>query len=316
MATSGTTTFTVNRDEIIKAALRTLEVIGVGETPIAEDYQNCSEALNIMIKSWAKKGFPLWTYDVVEVPMVDGFIQYPLGPTAAYIGAVSSTGGTGYTAGTWTAVGGTTGTPASGTYTVSSGAPDVFTVTVPGDSYTSAPTSFTLSGAGTGAVITASIVGVTIPRPLRILTAFIRNNQNLDTTLFILSRQEYDIQGNKFSEAIPNQLYYDVQLENGQMYVFNAPSPSAAGYVVHALTQRQFQDMDDAANTFDFPQEWFQALKWGLANELADEYGVSDNKLMRVQGKAEQAIADCFDWSQEEADVFFTMDYQGTKKKW
>jgi hypothetical protein len=50
LATSGTNTFTVDRDEVISAALRVLGVIGVGETPIAEDYTNCSEALNIMIK--------------------------------------------------------------------------------------------------------------------------------------------------------------------------------------------------------------------------------------------------------------------------
>ena len=170
MATSGTTTFTVNRDQIIDAVLRVLGVIGVGESPIQEDYTNCSQAMNIMIKSWAKRGFPLWTYDEIEVPMIEGINQYPLGPSAAYIASVTSTGGTGYTAGTWTAVGGTTGTVASGTYTVDAGVPAVFTVLVQGDSYTSQPTSFTLSGAGTGAVVTATIVGLTIPRPQLIVT--------------------------------------------------------------------------------------------------------------------------------------------------
>ena len=70
MTTSGTSTFSVTRDEIIKSSLRTLGVIGVGETPITEDYTNCSEALNIMIKSWAKKGFPLWVYNSVQVTML------------------------------------------------------------------------------------------------------------------------------------------------------------------------------------------------------------------------------------------------------
>src|SRR3972149_3608816 len=108
MTTSGTSTFSVTRDEIIKSSLRTLGVIGVGETPITEDYTNCSEALNIMIKSWAKKGFPLFVYDTVTIDMLDGLRVYPLGSTAGYIYSVTITnGGTGY--------------PASGTVTFSSG---------------------------------------------------------------------------------------------------------------------------------------------------------------------------------------------------
>jgi hypothetical protein len=309
MATSGTTTFTVTRDNIIDSALRTLGVIGVGETPIQEDYTNCSQALNIMIKAWAKKGFPLWTYEQIVVPMIEGLNQYPLGPTAGYVHSVTSTGGTGYTAGTWTAVGGTTGTAATGTYTVSGGAPDVFTVVNAGTSYTSAPTSFTLSGAGTGATITGTIAGLTIPRPLRIMTAFIRSPEDYDTDLMVISRQEYDIIGDKSTEAIPNQIYYDVQLENGQMYVYN--SPALEGYSIYALTQRQFEDMNEAANSFDFPQEWFQALKWGLCSELAEEYGVDENKIGRLQMKADMYVAECFDWTQEESSVYFTMDSRG-----
>lgn len=309
MATSGTTTFTVNRDDIIDSALRTLGVIGVGETPITEDYTNCSQALNIMIKAWAKKGFPLWTYTQVIVPVIPSLGQYPIGPSAGYVYEVTSTGGTGYTAGTWTAVGGTTGTAASGTYTVSGGAPDVFTVLVSGTSYTSAPTSFTLSGAGTGAVITGVVAGVTMPRPLRVMTGFLRSPEDYDTDLMIISREEYDMMGDKFTESTPNQVYYDVQLTNGQLYVLN-PS-SLDDYNIYLLVQRQFEDMSAAANSFDFPQEWFQALKWGLCAELAEEYGVDENKISRLQMKADSYIAECFDWTQEESSVYFTMDNRG-----
>jgi hypothetical protein len=310
MATSGTNTFTVDRDEVISAALRVLGVIGVGETPIAEDYTNCSEALNIMIKSWAKKGFPLWVYETVVLDLIEDLSVYPIGPTAGYISSVSSTGGTGYTAGTWTAVGGTTGTVASGTYTVDGDVPDVFTVLVAGNSYTTAPTSFTLSGAGTGATITGVVAGVTMSRPLRIIDAFIRNPQDFDTSLIIISQQEYDILGNKFSEGIPNQLYYDNQLVNGLVYPYNVITDT--GYSIYMTTQRMFEDMTTGANTFDFPQEWFQALKWGLAAELAEEYGADENKIMRVESKAAQYVMECFDWSQEEVGVYFSPNYQGT----
>lgn len=154
--------------------------------------------------------------------------------------------------------------------------------------------------------MTVNLAGLTIPRPLRIIDAFIRNPQNFDTELDIISQQEYDIYGDKFSEGIPNQIYYDNQLINGQMYVINVPVED--GYTVFATTQRMFEDMSAADDDFDFPQEWFQALKWGLASELAEEYGIAENKLMRIGMKAEQYVMECFDWSQEEAGVYFTLD--------
>ena len=309
MATSGLTKFSITRNDVIKSVLRLLGVIGVGQSPINEDYTNCSEALNIMIKAWVTKGFPLWTYNQIQVPMIAGVTKYPLGPSAAYIFAVTSTGGSGYVNGTWTAVGGTLGVAASGTYITVGGVPTEFTVVVPGDSYTTQPTSYTLTGAGTGAVIKSTIVGLTIPKPLRVFTAFLRSSQNLDTDLTVLSRQEYDIQGNKFSKAVVNQLYYDPQLVNGVLNVFNSPNDST--YTAYILTQRQLEDMTAATDTFDFPQEWFLAIKWNLAAELSEEYGIEEAKIQRLEAKAMMYLAEVVDFSVEESSVFFTMTSTG-----
>lgn len=311
MATSGTTNFSVTRDDVVKACLRVLGVIGVGETPITEDYTNCSEALNIMIKSWAKKGFPLWVYDQVTIPMLIGLNKYPIGTTAGYVYSTSIlTGGTGYPAsGVVTFTGGTTGTVATGTYTAVAGVIKTITITNPGTSYTTAPT-VSFVGAGTGATATATIAGVTTDRPLRIMSAFLRSPENYDTDLLEMSRQEYDVLGNKFIDSTPNQFYYDVELNNGQLYI--SGKPTIVGYKVLALCQRQFEDVNLSTETFDFPQEWFQALKWGLCAELAEEYGVDENKISRLQIKADAYILECFDWAQEEASIYFTQDYRGT----
>lgn len=309
MAVSGTSVFTVNRDDIIKASLRTLGVIGVGETPITEDYTNCSEALNIMLKAWAKKGFPLWVYQTYTIPMLVGLQVYPLGPTAGYIYSVDVTaGGTGYpNSGTVNFSSGA----ATGTYTASSGVIQSVTITAGGNSYITAPT-VTFSGAGTGATGTANIAGLTVPLPLRIIECYIRNPQGYDTNMMEISRQEYDLLGYKRNLGIPNQYYYDLQLTVGNLYVYN--EPSASGYNVYALGQRMFDDMTLSTDNFDFPQEWFQALKWGLCAELTEEYQVDENKIARIENKANFYINECFNWSQEDADVYFTMDYQGSRK--
>jgi hypothetical protein len=309
MALSGTNTFTVTRNDIIDSALRTLGVIGIGETPQTEDYTNCAQALNIMIKSWAKKGWPLWTVQDLVIPMVSGVRVYPIGPTAGYVYSVTSTGGTGYTGGTWTATNGTTGTAASGTFTASGGAPSVFTVVVPGTAYTTAPTTFTLTGGGSGAVITARIVGLTTSKPVRAMSAYIRDSQNNDTTLLPISKQEYDNQGYKFNSSTPNQYYFDNQLTNANLYVFNVPNVSTSS--IYLAVERMFYDMTSSTDNFDFPQEWFQALKWGLTAEIAVEYGVDIQLVPYYEQKASVYIQEAFDFSVEESSVYFTMNTQG-----
>ncbi|OYV27341.1 MAG: hypothetical protein B7W98_01985, partial [Parcubacteria group bacterium 20-58-5] len=64
-----------------------------------------------------------------------------------------------------------------------------------------------------------------------------------------------------------------------------------------------------------FPQEWFQALKWGLASEIGMEYGVPPEVMNRIDARALAYSKEMSAWSQEEASMYFTMDmrYQGNR---
>lgn len=306
MAVSNSNTFTVTRDSLIEATLRLMGVIGVGETPITEDYTNCSQALNIMLKSWSKKGWPLWVVQTLTIPMQEGVAVYPIGPTAGYISSATITaGGTGYSAsGTVTFTGGG-GTGATGTYTSTDGVIDAITITNGGSSYTSVPT-VSFSGAGTGATGTAILVGVTTNKPVRAFTGYVRNSTGNDTTLLTISKSDYDMLGDKTSEGVPNQIYYDNQLANAMLYVYGVPSSD--DYTIYLDVERMFYDMNSSTDSFDFPQEWFQAIKWGLAAELSAEYGVEADKIGYIEQKAAVYIQECFDFSVEEASVTFSVD--------
>ena len=312
MATTGTNVFTVTRDDVIKAALRVLQVIGAGETPINEDYTNCTQALNIMIKGWSSNDRPVWVMQNIEIPTVTGVVQYYIGPTGGRVGRVTITdGGTGHDAtGTWTSTGGTTGTTAAGTYTATSGVIDSVTVTTAGDTYTTA-TGFTatFSGSGTGETVVAEIAGLTTSRPLAAISAFQRDSSGNDTPLYMTSRQEYDDLNDKDSSGKPNQFYYDRQEANGILYVFSAPDNSTD--TIHLRIQRQFYDMTDSTDNFDFPEEFFLALKWGLAAELYLEYPVPESIIQIIEMKAEKFVRDAFDGSVEEASVYFTANSRG-----
>lgn len=313
MATTGISNFTVTRDDVIKAAMRALGALGVGESPVAEDYVNCSQALNIMIKSWMKKGAALHVYSELSLPLTAGIQSYPIGPTAGYLttaGVSITAAGTGGANGTYALgisdAGG--GTGAIGTYTISGGVLSSIAITAPGNSYVSPVLSFP-SGGISGASASATVVGLTAVRPLRVLDAFIRNPQGLDTSLIPISRQEYDILGNKSSLGISNQYYFDAQLNNASVYLYNPIVQS--GYVAHFVVQRPFYDMNSSTDNFDFPQEWFQALKWGLADELSSEYGASPTLIGLCSARARQYADECFEWSVEEASVMFTVNTQG-----
>ena len=230
--------YTINRDQIINAALRTLGVIGAGDQPTSSDYANCAEALNLYIKQLQTKGLPLWKYVDLNVPMVVNQYIYLLGPT--------------------------------------------------GD--------------------------VVCDRPLRVLMAFIRNPQGNDTVLQQVSRQEYMSLGVKTSQGVPNQFYYDPRLDNGVLYLYNVPN--GTGYTVHLQVQSPISDVTNPNSTPEFPSEWFNCLKFGLADQVAFEYGVSAQVRNELAQRAAKYLEEMTDWSQEEASTDFQPEMRFKSGGW
>jgi hypothetical protein len=72
MATSGNTSWELQRDDIIKSALRKLGVLAKGQTPSTEDYTDATTALNSLIQTLGTNGMPLWKRLEVEItPVLD-----------------------------------------------------------------------------------------------------------------------------------------------------------------------------------------------------------------------------------------------------
>lgn len=83
--TSGTASFLVTRDDVITAALRTLKVIAIGETPATEDFTNCAYALNTLIKELNIENYFPWTFQNVSVQFVGAKVNYSLAEVGADI---------------------------------------------------------------------------------------------------------------------------------------------------------------------------------------------------------------------------------------
>ena len=235
MATSGTTSFTVTRDDIIGAALRVCHVYGPADAIPSADITYCAQALNIMVKNWASKGMMIWCVPPdISLPTVAGVSTYQIGPTAT----------------------------------------------------------------GSGALVT--------DRPMRIIQAYIRDQNGNDTTLYKEARYDYNILGNKSSAGVPNQFYYDPLLGNGTITLYNVPQDNLS--TIYLTIQRQVQDFNLSTDNPDFTQEWYHSLKWGLAAEIAPEYEVPLQKIQYLENKAKASFDDVLNWSQEDAAITFSPD--------
>lgn len=149
------------------------------------------------------------------------------------------------------------------------------------------------------------------PRALRI-TSCRYNLNGIDTPMRMFSRQEYFDQPNKtVSPSIPVNFYFDPKVENGTVYLWPAPSATAAAdYTINYTYVRFIDIVNDTAQTADFPQQWFEALTWNGAKRLMTQYPVNDPGLAQiVLAQAGDYEARLRQWDNEPASVYFQVDY-------
>lgn len=160
--------------------------------------------------------------------------------------------------------------------------------------------SYTCGPAGTGLT----------ERPLRILEAYYRDGTN-DTQVEIISRDDYNTLGDKTTEGIPTEIYYDPQLSLGVLYVYNPADASAAGNDLHLVYHRPFEDMDSVSNTFDFPQEWLMPLEYALAVDVAMRNGIRQSRITQLEAKAKEYYYEALWWDVENVSTNFQPDMMG-----
>lgn len=163
----------------------------------------------------------------------------------------------------------------------------------------------------------AYVIGPTGPdlvqdKPLKIIQAWMRNQTvtpNIDTPLTTLSRQEYNILGSKASAGMVNSYWYEPSTTFGTVTLYLTPdTQTATNYKLYLVGQRPLDDILLSTDIPDFPNEWMQALVWGLADELAIEYGVNTNVRNEVSIKANRYRTELEGWDVENTSTFFTPD--------
>jgi hypothetical protein len=309
MSTSGATTFSQNRDELIGSALRKVNAFESGETPDAQSVSDASDALNAMVKHWQGTGIHIWRTQEA--------ILFPQASQASYnLGSTSTDRAAG---------------PYTQTELTADAALGASTITV--DSITGISTTYnigvqlddgtiqwtTVNGAPSGSTVTLTatltdsaadgnlvlVYQSLLVRPLKILSARRYNFASaIDTPLTEMDRIEYQEMPNKTSTGSVNGFYYDRRGgSNALAILYLWPTPANAEDAIKMTVARPIEDFSAAGNDADLPQEWIRAIEWGLADEIADEYDVPEPKRTRIERRAAQYLAEA-NWHERELISF------------
>ena len=231
---SGSTDFSVTRDDIIKRALRLIGVLAQGELPSTDQVTEASLALNSLVKAWQADGMPLWAIKSTSIALLNGVKDYEIG-----IGK-----------------------------------------------------------------------SINIPKPLKVLQAYNHNDtSNVDIPLRIVTKSDYNMLGNKTSPGNPIQIYYNPQSNYGILSVFPVPTTvEQSSNTINIFYQRPFEDFDASTDTPDFPQEWYDAVTYGLAGRLAPEYGLPATERKMLWQEMTLIKQDALNFGLEEGSIFFQPD--------
>ena len=184
---------------------------------------------------------------------------------------------------------------------------------------TSGQTSYVLGGSTSTTMYDSLNPTVAITdKPLKAIQGFYRNVQvtpNIDTPLLLISKQEYNMLGSKYSTGTPNTMFYDPKNLYGVLYVYLTPDANTSTNVqVHLVCQMPLNDISTNTDIPDFPVEWMNCLVWGLADEMAIQYGVPLNIRQEISQRAIGYKEKLTDFDVEANSTFFMPDFRSTSK--
>lgn len=316
MATSGSSDFSVQRNDIIREAFELGGIIRAGAAMAAHQTEKGSRVLNAMVKNWAASGIHIWTVSEATLFMQADQIQYALGSTStdhcALTSDVVSTTLSADEASGQTAL----------SVTSDDGIADNDYIAIQLDDGTFHFTQ--VNGTPAGDVVTIDVALTDsaasgakvycytnkIVRPLKIVAARRKSmTDDNEVNLTPISRLDYRALARKAEPGLPSQFFYDAQLTLGQLYVYQVES--SISELLNFTWHRPIEDFDTAADNPDLPQEWIKALHYGLAHDLGDSYDIPQQRYQRIENKLVAIMAGLAGHDREEESLQFSPAMSG-----
>ena len=149
--------------------------------------------------------------------------------------------------------------------------------------------------------------------PLKIYTANLLQPPSFDTKIIVnqLSFTDFSLLPDG-SIGTPVNFTYQPKINQGIVSVWPIPDASVLpGTLIEFTYQAPFEYFITGTDTPDFPEEWANALIYGLAYLLGDEFGVADQKLNRIAKQADQHLSLALSGGTEEASMYNQRDWAG-----
>lgn len=142
---------------------------------------------------------------------------------------------------------------------------------------------------------------------MKVLQAYNHNlTTNIDIPMRIITRDEYNRLGNKTSSGNPIQLLHIPGRTTSEIKVFPSPTSIEAAQNRIILTyQKPYDDLDASSDEPEFPSEWFDALKFGLASRLAPEYGMTLTDRKQLLQESMLLKTEALGFGSEEGSIYF-----------
>jgi len=168
------------------------------------------------------------------------------------------------------------------------------------------------------AVYTFGPTGSTVmTKPERVDQAWFQDNSGPSSTrrpLLELSWQEWSYLSGTNQQGSINQYLQERLPTMLRVTLWEVPDAAqATNGQVHLLLRQQITRGVQLTDDTQFPQEWFLALSWMLADELSS--GLAQEIVQRSMMKAQYYRDEMLNWDVETAQVFFTPDSRGAYER-
>ena len=309
MAISGSVDYSIDRDSLISHAYKILGALRSGGTATPDEISDATDSLQMMLKAWQSDGLQLWVIKRATLIPELNSQSYSLGPSGDHASLnmfktemrVAATA-----AATTMEVDSTTNMTALDNVGVTTDDGTIHWTTIA--SITDSDTFELTTGLDSAAAADNHIYFYTtkIDRPHHVLEVYRRRYDDVvDVPLITLSRQEYYTLSDKDSLGTPVNYYYDPQLTNSTFYTWpTADTDFAKNDTFELIIRKPFDDMDASTDDFEFPQEWYEAIVYGLAVRIAPMIGypTSDRRLLMVE--ADEIKQTAMDFDVEQTSMF------------
>lgn len=313
MSSSGSYNFAVNRNDIINTGLQLAGIIGEGETGTTAQISEAATLLNMIVKLREADGMPLWAlkrgyilpFTGASSINTDSHVVTAYDTTTLFADSAASDTTLTVTSITGFANGDQIGIELDNgnvDWTTINGAPAGTTITI--------TTGVTTAASSGNRVYGYTASSERIQKPLRVLDANVLEVTGGSTWgIDVVPMSTYYGNGNRDSEGVPNQLFYDrvpssdTALEtNGTFYI--QPRFDDGDHVIEFTYHRPFQDFDSSTDNPDFPQAFYLPLTLELTTFLGIKGGVTIEERREMRKEAQYYLEQALTTVQPEGSLF------------